>query len=437
MLKKSIKTDVVLSVPKKQSTIYHRIFIIALLLISILMAHGTSFFHEDRFSAILMVSLLIIALLYQFLCHDGVQKQDRYLWLFLLIDILPNIIYQGHDFLKALNFLFVNILLAYWFLGCGHHRIQDQPSNFILIDLLHATIHAPFHYLKSMCSFAQASSTSIANRKNLIKIGVGCVLSLPLLLIILPLLSSADATFSSYLSNIQINQAFINELCRTLLCTIPIFLYYLSMSYGNMKNKDTPLYDKEKEYHRREQLAMIPTMIYTALETVLVITYFLFLIASFQSILSSLSLSKELFSFSDFARRGFFELCMIATINLSVIGFVRLTGNGKSKSFVRMEKLLIIETLLLIISAMTKMILYIYAYQALTYLRIYACWFIIVLFGLFLILFFQTESSKHTLLKMTYYVMICFLILNISNVSYWAKDSVMDVPYETYEEYRQ
>ena len=431
MLKKRIEADVVFSVPENRLPWLDIVFAGSIFLLSLLLVHETPIFHYDPLSAIIMAGFLLIALGYQKIRSQTIQRQDWYLWIFLMMDILPNIIYQGHTTLKTINFLFVNILLAYWFLSCAHHRILDHESDFILLDILHAVAHAPFRFLKPTLACFHNTCTFGGTRKDLAKILIGCIISFPVLLIILPLLSHADTTFETWLSMIHIDTTLVMEWIGTLMVTIPLFFYYFSMSYGNITNSSLRIYNKDIETKRLQNLSMIPVSIYTTLETILVITYLIFLFASFQSIITAVGASKELFSYSDFARQGFFELCIIGAINLTMILLIRLTASSHAIS--KMEKALILETLLLIISAMVKMIFYILSYHALTYLRVYASWFMIVLFGLFLILLLQKKETKHKVLPMVHYVMICFLILNVSNVSHWVSDAQPNQSYDDIE----
>lgn len=424
MLKKSIVPDVVFSAPQRQvSTLPDKLFAVCLFLLSIVYVHNTSFFHYDPLSAILLFAVLLLALVYQLWNHHTLAKQEWYLWLYMSIAILCNLCSWNTIYIKALNFLFVCMLMAYWFLCCSHHRIKDHHSDWILMDMLYAVLHAPFYFLrKSMSSLSSFSSVQL-HHKDVLKILTGCMLSIPILFLVLPLLSNADETFSYYLSTIDIDFGKLVKWCATLILAIPLFFYVFSMSYGNLSNADHKIYDEEIERKQLRKLSILPEMTCTTIEVILVIVYLLFIIASVQSIVGVIGTSKELFSYSSFAKQGFFELCVIAFGNLCLIFLIRLTSSAHKIRSISIEKILIIETLLLIISAMTKMGLYIFEYNALTYLRIYASWFMFVLFGIFLILLFQKSTTKHKILPIVYFFMACVLVLNLSNVSYWASDA--------------
>lgn len=424
MLKKSIVPDVVFSAHKSRYLPTMDImFALCLFLISLMFIHETNFFHYDHLSAALLFAVLLSGLIYQLYRFHTMAKKDRYLWSYMTIIILCNLTDWNTTYIKSLNFLYIVIWMAYWFLSCSKHCIKDGHSDWILLDILYALLHAPFYYLNKTLAFLGGLLNFQHHHKDILKVVTGCILSIPILFVILPLLSDADETFSFYLSNIHLDWNIVIEWGFTLMLALPLFLYLFSMSYGNLSHTDVRIYDEQIEIKLLGKLSFIPQTIYSTMELILTIVYLLFMIASAHSILSVIGTSKELFSYAAFAKQGFFELCIICAGNLVLIFLIRLTSQAQNRFSTGIEKCLIVETLLLIISAMTKMGLYIFVYHALTYLRIYASWFMIILFGIFLILLFQKESTRYKILPIIYYVMACILILNISNVSHWASDA--------------
>ena len=96
------------------------------------------------------------------------------------------------------------------------------------------------------------------------------------------------------------------------------------------------------------------------------------------------------FTYSQYARKGFFELCVIAFINFGItyLSFVIVERNNEGKrpkALTAQTILLSVFTLLLIATALSKMAMYIDCY-GLTRLRIYASWFMVMLFIMFIII---------------------------------------------------
>ena len=435
MLKKSITSDVGFRVPKMNHKTLDILFSITLFILTLLFIYQTSFFHTDTLSALYMLVLLGISLLYQYLRMKKLRKQSLYLAIFLFVDILPNIIYQNQPFLKMVNFLFFNIIYAYWFLDCGNHLIKEKESDWIINDILHAILHAPFHYLST--SFQLFKSAFPFKFNDSLKILLGLCFSIPLLFLIIPLLMRADNMFAYYIEQIHFDEEFIFRWLMTLFFTFPLFFYYLSLSYGNIAHQSISLYQEDIMLQRRKRLCFLPSTICTTIELVLCATYFLFFIAGIQGIISSMGMNRDVFSFSDFARQGFFELCVIATLNLTIIIMINVTSEYRTQFAIWVERCLIILTVLLVLCAMTKLYLYISAYDALTYLRMYAAWFLCLLLGVFLLLLFRKKDGTPHILWITRFVMAAFLILNLINVPHWVNSSYDETAPYTIKEYHE
>jgi hypothetical protein len=95
------------------------------------------------------------------------------------------------------------------------------------------------------------------------------------------------------------------------------------------------------------------------------------------------------YTYAQYARKGFFELCMVATINLALLGFTYLFARRQVHEYPPFLRVLTgiisFSTCLLILTAMSKMLLYIDTY-GLSRLRIYTLWFMVALIVVFLVL---------------------------------------------------
>jgi len=121
---------------------------------------------------------------------------------------------------------------------------------------------------------------------------------------------------------------------------------------------------------------------------VLCLTYVVFLAAIGTSLVAAFrSHDGVAFAYADYARSGFFQLVVVAAINLLALGiawlFVR-RGAGSAYSGVArvVGGVLSLLTLLLVATAISKMALYI-GQSGLTRLRVYTMWFMVVMFIVF------------------------------------------------------
>jgi len=101
------------------------------------------------------------------------------------------------------------------------------------------------------------------------------------------------------------------------------------------------------------------------------------------------SLPDEWSIYAEYARRGFFELCGVAAINLFLIAFTYSFAKREPYEYPKAMRvftgLICIMTVLLVATAVSKMLLYVDAY-GLSRLRVYTLWFLILLFIVFVIL---------------------------------------------------
>ena len=160
------------------------------------------------------------------------------------------------------------------------------------------------------------------------------------------------------------------------------------------------------------------TAVNTALMTVSA-CYGLFMALQAQYLFSAfVGIRPETYTYAEYARKGFFELCLVAVVNLAVLLMANLftkTKREESRWLRCLNLLLSVLTLLLISTAMSKMILYISAY-GLTEKRIttmvFMAWLAIVF-----VLWCACQRRKLPMIRTAvmsgsaFYVMLCVLPL--------------------------
>jgi hypothetical protein len=173
------------------------------------------------------------------------------------------------------------------------------------------------------------------------------------------------------------------------------------------------------------------------------IIYVLFTAIQFSYLFGGMKyMLPESFTYSEYARRGFFELLAVTLINFSIlIGAINLLKReGKRvNSLVRvLNSLLVICTMVMLFSAHVRMSLYeeMYGY---TYLRMLTHAFMAFLLVLFLIALYKIWNERISLLKpyivvaLTAYVLINYINVDViiarNNMERYEKTKVIDVRY--------
>lgn len=254
------------------------------------------------------------------------------------------------------------------------------------------------------CVFGAAASKH-ENRnapRNFLYILGGLLLAIPLTGIVAMLLFSADMQFFSMFQNLFGNAVFsaddVVTLIPHLLLAIPVGAAIFGCLFRSTHPLNAPAYDTERCEKSLLALRFLPNpMVYVAV-TPICILYLLFLFSQLSYFLGGFTGTLASgYTYAEYAREGFFQLCAVCCINLAVICIMefaaKVTGIVKPLALKIYSVYLSICSIFLTGTAIAKMVLYI-RYYGLTQLRIYTNWFMILLaVGFILIIIRQFALS--------------------------------------------
>ncbi|MDP5275448.1 DUF4153 domain-containing protein [Chengkuizengella axinellae] len=249
------------------------------------------------------------------------------------------------------------------------------------------------------------------------KIGLGLLISSPVLVIVISLLSSADQRFShliNTLPNLMINVPMTEWILRTfvvIVYSLVVFGFIGSLRKSKSNEPSTPSTEEKK-------LLTLDSIIIATFLVVLDIVYVLFVSVQFQYFFSD-SLHSG-YTYAEYARRGFFELLLVSLINLSVLsGVLAFTkvDSKRMKQFIQiLLSILIIASGIMLVSAFLRMNLYeeFYGY---TLLRILPHSFMIFLGIVFAYTLVKVWIDRLTL-RHFYFIsaLLYYTVLNVMNI---------------------
>lgn len=289
--------------------------------------------------------------------------------------------------IKALNFIFLSLAFVYWVCLSAGARIENKISLYLLSDMLYQLVVIPFSNFTGC--FAGVKQVFVKNKKGKNVFGgvIGILFFLPVLILVVSLLSNADAAFESLMERIRfsISENMLEHL-RDIILGLPVACYLYGLIYGNRYKRHVGNATMESVNEHVKAFRFAPGVtVYSAL-TALNLIYVVFFLAQTSYFFSAFGDSlPQAMTYAEYARRGFFELCAVSGINLAVIAAAHLiVKRDKIKLLHGETAALCIFTLALIVTAMSKMGMYI-SYYGLTRLRVYTSWFMIVLLFLFII----------------------------------------------------
>lgn len=263
----------------------------------------------------------------------------------------------------------------------------------------------------------------------MVKVLIGLLISCPLLLILVSLLSSADGVFHQVLEELPalFDQVSFSEGFSRFLWIIlfGIALFSFTMGFAAPKHYDwtVPQLDGE-QVPEPFSFTIDPVIITTVLVSVNTV-YVLFVSVQFSYLFGAWDgILPEGSTFADYARSGFFELILVTTINF-VILLLSLHAEGNAKNGLRkvihlLLYILVLCSMVMLYSAYSRLALYEEAYGY-TYIRFLVHAFMIFLGLLLVIAAVRINRVKFPLAKS--YLLLGLLAYVLMN--YIGMDSII------------
>jgi hypothetical protein len=295
--------------------------------------------------------------------------------------------------LRPWSNLFLICGAAYAVTAAAGRLIGGQTGAWFFMDGVISMVRTPFrHFDLQVRAFAQFFTQKKTNHRQIISILMAFILSGLIFLLVVPLLLSADSGgFSNIIGGLLEQFDWLKEEAMfnvmNLILAIPVSLYFFGLLAGNYYWRDAEALKLENLKSNYQQLKIVPLMT-SVLTLIMVIGLYIVFIASqlpyyFSAFTGKLPNGMQIYS--EYARKGFFELIQIAVINLIILGLTNAFSKvtQERKSLIKWLNIAMATvTMLFIITAFSKMILYISAY-GLSMNRLLPCVLMIWLAGIF------------------------------------------------------
>lgn len=363
------------------------------------------------------VAFILLFLATTVYLFDSKVKVSLFSYLCGALSIAGSVTFALYDDLMINAIMLFLVLALFTVYTCGlsatfRHR---QGSFKMLADVVGGVLISPF---ANSGDIALSYSKSFKKSKGIKNVIIGFAVSIPVLLIVIPLLKSSDAAFDGLVEHLLESLGeYIFQLLAALLISPVLVLYFV--------NKAKRL-DVEKGAKASASFKGIfqPSATGTFL-SVISVTYLVYLfsqLAYFFSAFSGILPQGYTFSASEYARRGFFEMFAICVINMIIITLCcLLTKKHKGKIQLPIKLLslfILLFTTLILITAMAKMKLNIETY-ALSKNRLMVSVFMLMM--IVVIVFYIIHLFAPKVSYMQPIIIICsamFIALSYSNVDY-------------------
>lgn len=286
---------------------------------------------------------------------------------------------------KLICFLLLCAILmlnSLYLLNLSKSALYTYKSFLSLIDVVKFLFYIPFAFF--IPTFAVLLKSKNKKGKNFTRILIGILCAVPIAGIAIALLSSSDAAFEGVIKLVFRN---IGTTIATLIMGIIAFPFIFSplfaLRHGLLKG-DNVFSGADKVNSQK-----LNTLTGNTVLCVISLVYLVYMFSQLAYFFNAFSgiIPKD-FSACTYARRGFFEMCAIAFINLVIVFLSLLLFKRRDDLSVPvLSKVLLIFissfSILLISTALSKMYLYIHLY-GLTYKRLLTSIFMVVLIMVFI-----------------------------------------------------
>jgi len=350
---------------------------------------------------------------------------DKVLRIALGISFSVNIFVSSNTTIQFLDLIFVLLVLAYDKLADSDERFRSIRKAFPL-DMPGALVTVPLDEYGAAPAALKAPAEKSSTGKNIKNALLGLVIAVPITAAVCSLLMSADDSFEKIISSVM-DDGFMKLVIFAvqLFIGLPVSFYIFSACRASEKKLSKELINDESRQRSLLSVRFLSSVagVFSALPVCVLYVIFFFSQLSYYLSAFMNKLPSDTEIYSEYARKGFFELCFVSVINLAIILALNLfckgndSGSGeRPKSVKAMTCVLSVFTLLLISTALSKMLMYIRVY-GLTLLRVYTSWFMILLFVLFvsLILSAAVKKANPSRITVTAFV-IMFSVLSFCNI---------------------
>ncbi len=286
--------------------------------------------------------------------------------------------------------------------------------------------------------------SSISNKqkgkKKRIQIALGVLISIGLLIIVIPLMVSAEAAFAALVDQIieKIQLKFdLQKFFWKTIAGIAIAVIFCGFLYTFTKDKETGTKKKIKNTNGHDNHTMIITVL-----SIMGLIFLVFAIVQFNSLFISRESIIRNTTFAEIARQGYFQLVILSVINFVMV--LLCTGMQKGSNKITKKIIVILTTyfvllnVYLLVSSAYKMTLYYDAYgMSVDRLLVYIL--LIYEFAALILLLVKIYKSELKFIKTMVYYTVAFWagisLINIDalvaevNINRYEKTGEIDIYY--------
>ncbi len=309
-----------------------------------------------------------------------------------LIAMLCGLIFSSYHFLNGIGssgsyypvFLLTLMAYGYFVYVLFSNEKAGLPGAAMLLEWLQAVVMYPFQCFPAMfLTIFRREKSRKGNWKPFFSTVIGILIALLLGFAVVQLLSF-DENFK-FITD-QIKSLFVWDFDRVfevfvrLMFALPCAALLFGMVHAAANHKNPGFASQNTVNTIADHVHVIPFVIVAIPAAMLILIYGLFFFSQMPYYISAFSRQlPAAYSAADYARNGFFELCGVASINAGLSLLLNLFTKHSGRAINVLRKIIIalfsLETLILITTALSKMLLYMERFD-LTLTRLWPTFFL-------------------------------------------------------------
>ncbi|WP_052422187.1 DUF4153 domain-containing protein [Paenibacillus sp. FSL P4-0081] len=372
---------------------------------------------------------IFVVLFYAFMLHFGKEKLRKhnwfsYMWMGSVLLLSLTYALFGNWFFFGLNFLVIPALILLHMTYMFSYRLPAWSGFGLIGAALEHFFPQSLRHWNTAVKLLRRRQGGVSNERKqvLIRVVIGLLISLPLLLIVTSLLSTADGVFNRLLSELPgyFDNISFGEWISRALWIILLGLGMFGFVWGFIDSKSyirtyppsglDALTEQDVTEPEEESIGVDDPIIITTVLAVINAVYMLFVSVQFSYLFGAWEgILPDGKTYADYARSGFFELILVTAINFAILLLsllaVRKAGGGLKRVIQILLYILVLCSMVMLYSAYSRLTLYEEAYGY-TYIRFLVHAFMIFLGLLLVLAAVRISRAEFPLLK-------CYIVLGL------------------------
>ena len=372
----------------------------------------------------MLTFLLTVAFALAYLLLSGIRLSPiAYVTSGTAIILSIGLLTNANSLLRAFLSLLLMVILPIFVHTCCKKDLFSHFSKAPVHHIVNAIFTIPLNSL--MANLAVFVPQKDGKKSRLLPILGWCAVGLVGAIIptvIIALLLSYDEQFTNLLDRIfSFSSEKLFDNIRDLILAGILGIALFAVLFGNLVATKAAKADDTVNANKPSHWQILPKPLVAAFVTPILLLYVLFFVSQWGYYVSAFThVLPEGLTYAQYAREGFFQLCTVCVLNALLMicmqAFMRRSPEEKGLLRRILAGIISLFTLILIATALSKMVLYIDAY-GMTQNRILATWMILLLAVIFILSLIQVFCKRFPIVIAILITCVLFaLVLFLPNI---------------------